>query len=126
MPTELTVLAWSTVLLLAHVLIQAQASTRDRGLTWNAGARDGEAAPLGPLAARAQRALDNFQQTYPAFVALALALAITGQGGGAGATVWFVARVVYLPLYLLGVPWLRSLAWAASVIGLGMMLVRLL
>ena len=126
MPTELTLLAWSVVLLFAHIMAQAQAATRDRGLTYNAGPRDTDAAPLGRLAGRAQRALDNFQQTYPAFVALALALAITGRTGGAGALVWFVARLVYLPLYLLGVPWLRSLAWAASIIGLAMMLARLL
>lgn len=129
MPIELTLLAWSTVLLLAHVLVQAQTATRDRGLTFNAGARDGEARPLGPLAGRAQRALDNLTQTYPAFVALALALVVADRAGGTGATgawLWIVARIIYLPLYLLGVPWLRSVAWAASIIGLGMMFLRLL
>lgn len=129
MPTELTILAWSTLLLLAQVLIQAQAGTRERGLRYNAGARDEAPPPPGRLAGRAQRALDNLLQTYPAFVALSLALVVGGRDGGAGAAgamLWLAARVVYVPLYLLGVPWLRSIAWAASVIGLAMMLLRLL
>ena len=129
MPTELTLLAASTILLFAHVMTQGQTATRDRGLAWNAGARDGEQRPLGPLAGRAARALANFQETYPAFIALALGLAVTGQTGGLGATgaiLWFAARIAYIPLYLLGVPYLRSIAWLLSIAGLLLMLVRLL
>ena len=43
-----------------------------------------------------------------------------------GAVVWIVARVVYVPLYALGIPVLRTLAWTISVVGLVMMLVHLL
>ena len=39
---------------------------------------------------------------------------------------WFGGRVAYLPLYLLGVPWLRSVAYGVSLVGLIMMLMRLL
>lgn len=127
MPTELTLLGASTILLFVHVMIQGQTATRDRGLAWNAGARDGEQAPLGPLAGRAARALANFQETYPVFIALALGLAVTGQTGGVGATgalLWFAARIAYIPLYLLGVPYIRSLAWMASMLGLLLMLIR--
>ncbi|USU13184.1 MAPEG family protein [Sphingomonadaceae bacterium OTU29THOMA1] len=127
MPIELTLLGASTVLLFAHVMIQGQTATRDRGLDWNAGPRDGAAQPLGTLAGRAARALANFQETYPAFIALTLALAMTGQTGGsgaAGAILWFAARLAYIPLYLFGVRYLRSLAWLASILGLLLMLVR--
>jgi len=129
LPLELTLLGWSVVLLLAHVALQGQTMTRDRGFSWGASARDGEPAPLGPLAGRAQRALRNFGETYPAFVALALALAASGRTGGVGALgagVWFVARLCYVPLYLLGVPYLRSICWLASIGGLLLMLLRLL
>lgn len=129
LPIELVLLGWSTILLFAHVMIDGQTATRDRGLGWNAGPRDGEAKPLGILAGRANRALRNFQETYPAFVALALALAISGRTGGmgeAGAWTWFVARIAYLPLYLFGIPYLRSLCWAVSMLGLILMVVRLL
>ncbi len=127
MPTEMTLLGASVVLLVVHIMLQGQTATRDRGLDWNAGPRDGEATPLGPLAGRAARALANYQETYPAFVALALGLAITGQTGGMGAIgawLWFLARLVYIPLYLLGIRYVRSLAWVVSMLGLLLMLLR--
>ncbi len=127
MPIELTLLGASVVLLVVHILIQGQTATRERGLAWNAGPRDGEQAPLGPLAGRAARASANYLETYPAFVALALGLAVTGQTGGlgaAGAILWFAARIAYIPLYLLGVRYVRSLAWTAAMLGLLLMLVR--
>ena len=43
-----------------------------------------------------------------------------------GAILWFVARIAYVPLYLLGIPYLRSLVWAASMLGLLLMLIRFL
>lgn len=132
MPTaltpELTVLAWSVVLFFAHMAIQASAALRDTGLVYNAGPRD-EQKPVGPLAGRAQRAFHNFKETYPLFIALTLALAVTARAGGAadtGAWLWFGARIAYIPLYLGGVPWLRTLAFGVSVVGLIMMLARLL
>ena len=129
LPIELMLLGWSTILLVVYIMTQGQMATLDRGLGWNAGPRDGEAKPLGTLAGRAQRALRNFQETYPAFIALALALAVSGRGGGLGAIgawTWLIARIVYLPLYLMGVPYLRSLCWTVSMLGLILMLVRLL
>ena len=128
-PAELLLLGWSTVLLFAYVMIQGQTATRDRGLDWNAGPRDGEQRPLGEMAGRAERALKNFQETYPVFVALALGLAVTDRTGGLGAIgagVWFVARIVYIPLYLFGIRYVRSLSWLASILGLLLMLIRFL
>jgi uncharacterized MAPEG superfamily protein len=36
-----------------------------------------------------------------------------------------LARVVYIPLYLAGVSYLRTLCWLVSIVGLALMLVRL-
>lgn len=129
LPTELLLLGWSVVLLIGHIVLQGVTATREQGLTYNAGPRDAAPKPLGTVAARARRTLDNFRETYPAFIALALALAVSGRTGGVGATgawLWLVARVVYVPLYVLGVPWLRSVVWAIGLIGLVLMVVRLL
>jgi uncharacterized MAPEG superfamily protein len=55
-------------------------------------------------------------------------LAVTGRSGGVaaeGAWIWLAARIVYLPLYLFGVPRLRSLAFGVSALGLVLMAVRL-
>ncbi len=129
LPIESLLLGWSVPLLLAHLFLQGWTMTRERGTAWGAGARDGDAAPLGTLAGRAARAARNFGETYPAFVALALALVVADHAGGTGAlgaATWFGARLVYLPLYLAGVPWLRSIVWLASLVGLLLMLARLL
>jgi uncharacterized MAPEG superfamily protein len=129
LPTELVLLGWSTVLYAAAVMLQGQLATRELGVGWNAGPRDGGEQPKGVAAGRAQRALDNLKETYPIFIALALGLAVSGRTGGVGATgaiLWFVARLVYHPLYLFGVPYLRSLVWLASAFGLLLMLVRFL
>ncbi|GJD35539.1 MAPEG family protein [Methylobacterium aerolatum] len=128
LPTEIVVLAAAIVLLVVHIQIQAFAVTKERGREWNMGARDGQEPPLGPLAGRAQRALDNYKETWPALIALALALAATGRTGGvgaAGAWIWLAARIVYLPLYLTGVKGWRTFAYVVSMAGLTMMLVRL-
>ena len=129
MPTELTILAWSVVLLLAQVMLQGGLATLDLGLDYNAGARDEGHKPRSVMAGRAERALHNLLETYPAFIALALALVVTNKAGGwgaLGAQVWFWARVAYIPLYLFGIPYARTLAWLAAAVGLVMMLMRLL
>lgn len=126
--TEITVLAWSVALLLVHIVVQASAAI-DLGLGYLVGARDETRLSRSLVAARLLRALRNFLETYPAFVALALALVVTGKAGGLGATgawLWLLARVIYVALYAAGIPLVRTLVWAASIVGLVLMLVRLI
>ena len=126
--TEIHVLAWSVVLLLAQIVLQA-VSIYDLGPSYLLGPRDHEQESRNPAAGRLKRALENLLETYPAYIALALALAVTGKTGGIAATgawVWLIARVVYLPLYAFGVPALRTLAWCVSIAGLVMMLWHLM
>ncbi|MFL0690785.1 MAG: MAPEG family protein [Agrobacterium tumefaciens] len=121
-------LAWSVVLLVAHVLLQGMLATRELGTEWNAGPRDEGKEPESKLAGRAARASSNFRETYPAFVALAAGLLFTGETSGLGligAVVWFVGRIVYYPLYLAGIPYIRSLVWLAAMAGLGLMFLAL-
>jgi uncharacterized MAPEG superfamily protein len=121
--------ALSTLLLVAHILLQSSIATRELGRDWNAGARDEERKPKSPLAGRAARASANFRETYPAFLALIFALALTGEEswlGLCGVLLWFGARLVYIPLYLRGVPYVRSMIWLISMLGMGLMLLAVL
>jgi len=124
---EIQVLGLSVVLLLAQIIAQATAA-RDRGSEYLAGPRDEPRESRSVVARRLDRALRNFLETYPAFIALALGLAVTGKVGGigaAGAMLWLAARVVYVFLYAAGVSLLRTLVWMVSLAGLLMMLVNL-
>jgi uncharacterized MAPEG superfamily protein len=125
---ELVVFALSVLLVFVQIGLQGHFATKELGRDWNAGPRDGDKRPQGVMAGRAERAAKNLFETYPVFVGLALALAFTGEGGGlgaAGAWTWLVARVVYVPLYLKGVPYVRSLVWLVSVVGIFLMLAAL-
>jgi uncharacterized MAPEG superfamily protein len=129
MTTEITVLGWSVILLMVTIIAQSVSTTSELGAGYGASARDDALKASNPYAGRCHRALNNYLETYTGFVALALALTVTGKAGGMGALgaeIWFGARVVYLPLYVSGVPWLRTVAWFASIVGLVMMLIRLL
>ncbi len=128
----LPMIGWSVVLLVVHVLLQAFSTSAEAskslGASWNAGPRDVSFEPTGKIAGRAKRASANFRETYPAFVGLALALVLKGDASGWGfwgAWLWFACRLVYIPLYLGGVPYIRSLAWAGSMAGLAAMFVAL-
>lgn len=117
----ITLVAWSAALLVFQVALQGFLSTNDLGPKWNAGPRDGERKPVGILAGRAERASANMRETYPAFVGLALSLALVGDPSGwgyRGALIWFACRIVYVPLYLGGIPYIRSLVWLGALAGL--------
>lgn len=129
----LSMVGWSVVLLIVHILLQAftmsAEAAKTLGYSWNPGPRDVSFSPSGKLAGRAARASSNFRETYPAFIALALALVLKGDASGwglSGAWLWFACRIVYIPLYLAGVPYLRSLVWVLSMAGLAIMLAVLI
>jgi uncharacterized MAPEG superfamily protein len=85
--------------------------------------------PLTVVGGRAERALANIKEALPIFLALALLNLIVGTAAAmalTGGWVFLVARVLYVPAYLSGVPVIRTLIWVASWAGLVMMLIPLL
>ncbi|MBV8408989.1 MAG: MAPEG family protein, partial [Alphaproteobacteria bacterium] len=72
---------------------------------------------------RARRAHFNMVENLVLFAALVLIVAVTNKANAttaAGAAIFFWARLAYAVIYLIGIPWLRTLAWAVSVIGMAM------
>ncbi len=121
MTSELYILGLGAALLIVHVLLAVHYKTKQFGLEWNMGARDGDTGELNDIAGRLERASENFKESFPlaivAFAGLTLADKTTDLTAIA-AMVWLGARVVYLPIYWAGVEKIRTLIWAVSMLAL--------
>jgi uncharacterized MAPEG superfamily protein len=127
MTPDLNYLLMSVVLAFVQVLIAAVAANQAVGLTALAGNRD-DLPVLTGLAGRARRAHLNMVGNMVLFAALVLIAAVAGKANATtatGALVFFWARLAYAVIYLLGIPWLRTVAWFVSVIGMIMIAVQL-
>ena len=116
----MTLLTWVSVLVAS--LIRARAWTLP-GLMLAFGNRD-NLPPATPLAGRAERAAANTFENLVFLVALVLAAQLAGATGERvllGAQIFLWARVLYLPVYVAGIPFLRTGVWTVSIIGLGLM-----
>lgn len=125
MPIELKILAWGCVLALVHIFAAVRVKTRQYGSTWNMGARDEALPPPQPIVGRLARAQANFFETFPIAAAAILIDAAAGlfdRGTALGAILWLGARIVYLPLYAVGVPVVRTVAFMVSIVGLVLLL----
>lgn len=128
MTTELTYLALTLVLALVQIFLPAGARTAEFGSKWNAGARDDTPASTRPVTGRLERAQANLYETMPLFIGAVLIAHVADRNGALtswGAALYFWARVVYVPLYALGIPYVRSLVWLVSLVGLVMILAAL-
>lgn len=126
------------LLVLALFVVQTILPNRFRERTPAGGATTLSDSPLGPrdhqppltvVGARATRALANLQEALPVFLALALLNLILGTAAAmaiTGGWIFLVARLLYVPAYLAGVPVVRTLIWVVSWVGLVMMLMPLL
>lgn len=125
MSTELVVLAWGCVLAIVHIFAAVRVKTRQYGTAWNMGARDEELPPPQPIVGRLARAQANFFETFPIVAAAILIVhvaALEDKLTAIGALVWLGARVLYLPVYALGIPKLRTLIFLVSIVGLALIL----
>lgn len=120
---ELTVYftIWTLVSVVLGAAIRNQEWTRE-GRDIGLGNRDNlrEATPMG---GRAERAAKNSIEAAVFFVPLALIANAAGLDAEVmlGAQVAFWARIAYVPIYIAGIKYLRSLVWIVGVVGYGMM-----
>jgi uncharacterized MAPEG superfamily protein len=120
MTPELTYLVWSAALTFVEVLIALAGATLQVGLPKLAGNREGLPDMTG-WAGRAQRAHRNMLENLVLFAVLVLVAHVAGIRNEMtllGAQLFFWARLAYAIIYVLGIPWLRTGAWAVSVVGL--------
>jgi len=125
MTTELTILAWTLILALVQVLLPAMLRNHETGISYNASPRDQPGVPVGKITGRLMRAQNNLFETLPVFAAAILIAHVAGKEGTFtlwGAWLYLIARVVYVPLYAAGVPYVRSLVWGVALGGIVLLL----
>ena len=129
MTAELTLLAWTLVLALLQIVLVATLRNPEVGLAYNMGPRDDPAPPPRKITARLMRAQANLFETLPLFAAAVLIAHVGGRESAStlmGCQIYLAARVIYVPLYAAGTPVLRTAVWAASLVGLVMVLEAIL
>jgi uncharacterized MAPEG superfamily protein len=80
-------------------------------------------------AGRAQRAHVNMLESLTIFAALVLLAHVAGKSNATtalGAQLFFWSRLAYAPVYVIGIPWLRTGVWGVSFAGLLQILSQLL
>ena len=128
MKPELTLLAWSVILAIVHMLIAVQGAFNQVGLMPLIGNREGFPEILG-WGGRAIRANRNMAENLVLFAAVVLAVVAVGKTNNMtllGAQLFFWARIAYAVCYLGGIKWLRTLSWLASIVGIALILSQLM
>jgi uncharacterized MAPEG superfamily protein len=118
---EVQLLIAAVIMGLAHLVIATVAgSGGHRDTAWLLGPRD-DPRPVSGQAARLSRAYANFEETFPLFAVSVIAVVVAGKTGTQaqfGCWLYLIGRLLYIPLYWLGLPVVRTIAWTASMIGI--------
>ncbi len=126
MTIEIRLLVLSACIGLVHILAAAAACTKVRGLAWNLSSREGSGKPLEGAPGRLSRAQANFFETFPLFMAAVVALRFADVSNSmtvVAAWMYFISRLVYLPVYAMGITVIRTLVWSVGLIGVVILLV---
>jgi uncharacterized MAPEG superfamily protein len=128
MKPELMLLAWAVILTLGQMLVAATGSAAQYGVMPLFGNREGLPALTG-WAGRANRAHHNMLENLVLFAALVLVAVVSSKTNATtllGAQLFLWCRVAYAVIYLAGIPFLRTLVWLGSVVGLVLIFSQLL
>lgn len=122
MTVDLTMLAYSAILCVLLAFPYTLGMIAFDGLSMAAGNREG----LGEMPGwrgRARRAHLNMVENLIPFAALVLVVHLAQKASpmtAHGAELFFYARVAHAVVYILGIPYLRTLAWFACLAGIAM------
>ena len=121
-------MALENILILSFLLVMIQLTipmliellTKNTNLKYFLSSRD-ENTKISAHAQRASRALKNLLETFPIFIGLAILSLIKDVDNSSIALFWLIFRIIYVPVYVLGINYLRTGIWAASLICLILM-----
>lgn len=127
MSFELQSVVYVVVLLFALLVFQGGLVPVTQGFKWGLGSRDEPQTPSA-MQGRAARTVANQLEGMALYVPLILVAHLAGvstQLTVSGAGLFLGGRIAFALCYLLGVPVLRSVAWAASIVGIVLILIEL-
>ena len=116
MAIELQMLVYAGLLAVLQIVLFVALALPQVGIPWAVGPRD-KAQTLTGTGGRAQRALANMFESLTLFAIAVLTASAAGRFGSEtalAAQIYFWARVAYVPAYVFGIPWLRSLIWGVG------------
>ncbi len=128
MPTEVAILGWAGLLLVAQFVLMAVAVNLQLGPAYTSGPRDERREPTG-MPGRLYRAYNNMIEAVVFFTVAVVVVTLgeaTTPATALAAQVFLAARVAYVPAYASGIPMLRSVVWAAGFFACVFMLVQAL
>ena len=79
-------------------------------------------------AGRYHRALRNFLETFPLFAAAIMTVHAAERLGAwseTGSALYLFGRIVYFPIYILGIPRIRTVFWQIATLGIVLVFVQL-
>lgn len=120
MSYELWTLLCAVLLGLVHLSAASFSFKAQVGNAYTVGPRGEGLQPRG-VSARLYRANANFLETFPYFAACVLVVHLTQADGALswwGCTLYIAGRILFLPLYGAGTPWLRTFSWSIATLGL--------
>lgn len=127
MKPEMMLLLWAVGLAFAQALIAVQGALMQVGLPVLAGNRENMPVITG-WAGRAARAHRNMLESMALFVPLIVISVVAQKTNNMtllGAQLFLWARLIYALVYLVGIPWLRTAIWGASVAGMILIFLQL-
>ena len=120
--TQTSILILSFLLVLIQITIPVLISllTNNVKISYLFSSRD-DAVNTSKYIDRANRALKNLFETLPIFIGLILLSIINDVDNSLLAMIWLFARIIYVPVYIVGINYVRTGIWAIALICLIMM-----
>ena len=128
MTPELTILTYAALLQAVQLSLTIVFADAQFGIKYGASARD-TPRPLTGLAGRLNRALENHYAALALFTIAVIVVTLGDQSSPLTincAWAYLFARIAYVPAYIFGIPYLRSLIWTISAIATRTMLITAL
>ena len=123
--TSILILSFLLVLIQITIPVLISLLTNNVKISYLFSSRD-DAVNTSKYIDRANRALKNLFETLPIFIGLILLSIINDLDNSLLAMIWLLARIIYVPVYIVGINYVRTGIWAIALICLIMMSVNFL